>query len=66
MVFHRVFGPGQTRQVRPPASSVLPGIAVKRCAEVARLMHRLWPGMQVRERTRGGATRDTNVVNREG
>ena len=41
-------------------------IAAKRCAEVARLTHRLRPGMQARERTRGGATRDTLIVNREG
>ena len=42
------------------------GIAAKRCAEVARLTHRLWSGMQARERPRGGATRGANVVNREG
>ncbi len=47
-------------------SSVLPGIAAERYAEVALLTHRQSSGMRVRERTRGGATRDTNVVNREG
>ena len=56
---------GHSRQVRSPESSPLAGIAAERCAEVALLKHRLRSGMQVRERTRGGATRFTNIVNRE-
>lgn len=56
--------PGKSGLLSPQYATL--GIAAKRYAEVARLRHRPSDGNAgLRERTRGGATRDTNIVNRE-
>ncbi len=67
MASRRTFGFGQSRQARPScprretggdSGQAMRGSSVAQAPAL--------PGMQARERTRGGATRGTDIVNREG
>ncbi len=65
MVFRRDLGPGHSRQVRPPVVLGTAGDSGETMRGSSVTNAPAMPGMRVRERTRGGATRDTNIVNRE-
>ena len=67
MASRRTFGFGPSRQVRPSCSRwKAAGIAAQAMRGSIGLTHQLRLGMPARERTRGGAIRETDIANREG
>ena len=67
MAFRRAFGFGQPRQARPSCPRWETGGDSGQAMRGSSAAHApALPGMQARERPRGGATRDTDIVNREG
>ena len=66
MAFRRDLSFGHSRQVRPPVVLGTVGNSGQAIRGSSVTDAPAMSGMRVRERTRGGATRDTNIGNREG